>query len=102
MLLAAAVAVSVSVVGSLMISGLFLVPAATARLVTRRLWTLQVLAVTLAAAEGAAGLWIAFRLNGPPGACIAVVAAGVFVVVAAARPGWQLLASRHAVGSGVS
>jgi ABC-type Mn2+/Zn2+ transport system permease subunit len=102
LLLAAAVAVAVSIVGSLMVSGLFLVPAATARLVTRRLWTLQVLAVALAAAEGAAGLWIAYRIDGPPGACIAAVAAGAFVVVAAARPAWASLAGRRALGAGVS
>ncbi len=102
-LLAAAVAVAVSVVGSLMVSGLFLVPAATARLMTRRLWTLQVLAVALAAAEGAAGLWIAYRVNAPPGACIAAVAAGAFVLVAAARPVWEALtAGRGPLGAGVS
>jgi manganese/iron transport system permease protein len=80
-----------------MITGLFLVPAATARLVTRRVWTLQALAVALAAAEGAAGLWIAFRLDAPPGACIAALAAGAFVVVAAARPAWEWGAAHRAL-----
>jgi len=100
-LLAAAVAVSVSIVGSLMITGLFLVPAATARLVTRRVWTLQALAVALAAAEGAAGLWIAFRLDAPPGACIATLAAAAFVVVAAARPAWEWGTAQRALREGV-
>jgi ABC-type Mn2+/Zn2+ transport system permease subunit len=84
-MLAASVSVSVAVVGSLMISGLFLVPAATARLLTRRLWTLQGLAVGLAALEGAGGLWLSVRLDAPPGACIAAVATAVFVVVACAQ-----------------
>src|SRR5262245_7383601 len=96
-LLAAAVAVSVSIVGSLMITGLFLVPAATARLLTRRLWSLQGLAVALAAVEGVVGLWIAFRLDAPPGACIAALAAAAFVAVAAARPAWEWGIGRRAL-----
>jgi len=101
-LLAAAVSASVEMVGSLMVTGLFLVPAATARLVTRRLWSLQALAVFLAAAEGALGLWVAARLDGPPGACIAAVAAGVFLVVALGRAAWLPLVRGRAVGAGVS
>jgi ABC-type Mn2+/Zn2+ transport system permease subunit len=97
-LLAAAVAASVSVVGSLMISGLFLVPAATARLVTRRVWTLQAAAVALAAAEGVVGLWLAYRLDAPPGASIAVLSTGVFAAVALGRAAWEPLARRRAMG----
>ena len=85
LLLAASVAVAVSVVGSLMVSALFLIPSATARLVARRVPALLVGGVILAAADGVAGLWIAFRLDAPPGACIGVVSAGVFAVVAGAQ-----------------
>jgi ABC-type Mn2+/Zn2+ transport system permease subunit len=85
LLLAAAVAVAVSVVGSLMVSALFLIPSATARLVVRRVPALLVAGVVLAAADGVAGLWIAFRLDAPPGASIGVVSAGVFAVVAGAQ-----------------
>jgi ABC-type Mn2+/Zn2+ transport system permease subunit len=85
LLLAASVAVAVSVVGSLMVSALFLIPSATARLVARRVPALLVAGVVLAAADGVGGLWIAFRLDAPPGACIGVVSAGVFAVVAGAQ-----------------
>lgn len=84
-LLAGAVAVAVSAVGSLLVAALLVVPSATARLVTRRIMTMHVAGIALAAAEGAAGLWMAYHLNAPPGAGIAVVAASVFVVVASIR-----------------
>ena len=97
-LLAAAVSISVDVVGSLLVSGIFLVPAATARLVTRRTTTLQVAAGALAAVEGTVGLWIAYRADAPPGACIAAVAAGGFVAVALARGAVNAVARRPAFG----
>jgi zinc/manganese transport system substrate-binding protein len=53
--------------------------------VTRRVSTLQLGAVVLAALEGVAGLWLSVEANVPPGAAIAVLSGGVFAVVAAAR-----------------
>ena len=43
--------------------------------------------IGFAAAEGLVGLWLAYRLDAPPGAGIAVVASVVFVLVAAALRG---------------
>jgi ABC-type Mn2+/Zn2+ transport system permease subunit len=85
MLVAASVAVAVRAVGSLLVASLLLVPSATARLVTRRIPTMHLVGIAFAAAEGVAGLWVAYRLDAPPGAGIAVVAASVFVVIAVAR-----------------
>ena len=81
-LLAATVAVSVRAVGSLLVASLLLVPSATARMLTGRVPTLHAAGIVLAAAEGVAGLWLAYRLDAPPGAGIAVVSAAVFVAVA--------------------
>lgn len=81
-LLAATIAVAVRAVGSLLVGSLVLVPSATARLVTRRVPTLHLVGVALAAGEGLVGLWIAYHLDAPPGAGIAVAGAAVFVVVA--------------------
>lgn len=84
-LLAVAVGVSARVIGSLLVSALFLIPAATARQFTVRLPTLMTWAVVIAAADGVVGLWLATRLDTPPGASIAACAAVVFVAVSGAR-----------------
>ncbi len=83
LLLAGTVAVSVRAVGSLLVSALLLVPSATARMLTTRVVALQAAGIAFAAGEGVTGLWLAYQLDAPPGAGIAVVAAGVFVTVAA-------------------
>jgi ABC-type Mn2+/Zn2+ transport system permease subunit len=88
-LLAATVAVAVQTVGSLLVASLLVVPSATARLVTRRIPTLHLAGIGFAACEGVIGLWLAYELDAPPGAGIAVVATAVFVVVAAATTAWR-------------
>jgi ABC-type Zn uptake system ZnuABC Zn-binding protein ZnuA/ABC-type Mn2+/Zn2+ transport system permease subunit len=80
-----AVVASLSAVGALLVSALFVVPAATTRLWFRRLVPWQLASVALAAAEAVAGLWLSVEVNVPPGAAIAVLAGGVFVVSAVMR-----------------
>ena len=87
-LLAATVAVAVRAVGSLLVASMLLVPSATARLVTRRIATMHLAGMGFAAGEGVVGLWLAYQLDAPPGAGIAVVASAVFVGVAALRGLW--------------
>jgi ABC-type Mn2+/Zn2+ transport system permease subunit len=86
LLLAVAVAVVVALdaVGSLLVTAVLVIPAATVRLVARDLRTLRLGAVGLAAAEAIAGLWLADRLNVGPGPVLAVLASSVFAVVALA------------------
>jgi zinc/manganese transport system substrate-binding protein len=81
-LIALSATVSVSAVGALLVTALFIVPAATVRLFTRRLFTLQVGAVVLAAVEGVVGIWLSVEWNVPPGAAIAVLSGGCFVATA--------------------
>jgi manganese/iron transport system permease protein len=81
---AAAVVVSLDAVGALLVTVVFVIPAATARLVTSSLRGLRAASVALAAVEGVAGLWLADRLNVGPGPALAVLGGGVFAVVAAA------------------
>jgi len=88
LLLAATVAVAVRAVGSLLVASLLLVPSATARLVTRRIATMHLVGVGFAAGGGVIGLWLAYQLDAPPGAGIAVVASAVFVSVAGLRGLW--------------
>jgi ABC-type Zn uptake system ZnuABC Zn-binding protein ZnuA/ABC-type Mn2+/Zn2+ transport system permease subunit len=84
-LVAFAVIASLAAVGALLVTALFVVPAATARLVVARVRPWQWLSVALAALEGAVGLWIAVEANAPPGPAIAVVSGAVFAVVALRR-----------------
>src|SRR3954452_19909816 len=84
--LVALVAVAaLSAVGALLATALLVVPAATTRLVCHRLRTWQAATVALAAVEGVVGLWLSVKLNAPPGATIAVLAAGVFALAPLAR-----------------
>ena len=79
-LVAVAAVSTLMAVGALLAGALLVVPAATARLWTRRLVTWQIASVVLAAVEGVAGLWLSVEVNAPPGATIAVLAAAVFAL----------------------
>lgn len=69
---------AVSAVGALLATTLFIVPAATVRLWTRRLLPWQLGSVALVALEGTAGLLLSVWTNAPPGPAIAMLAGGVF------------------------
>ena len=85
-LLALTVVALLPAVGALLVSTLLVVPAATARLLTGSLRGLLAGAVAIAAADGVAGLLLAYHLDLPPGPAIAVVGGGVFAAVALAGP----------------
>lgn len=85
LLVALASVAALTVVGALLVAALFVVPAITARLLTERLRSWQLLSVALVAVEGTVGLWLSVESNAPPGATIACVAGGVFVLVALGR-----------------
>ncbi len=55
---AVTVTAALSAVGALLVSALMVIPAATARMFTRRVGTLQSAAVLLVAVEGTLGLWL--------------------------------------------
>jgi ABC-type Zn uptake system ZnuABC Zn-binding protein ZnuA/ABC-type Mn2+/Zn2+ transport system permease subunit len=84
-LIALATTAALSVVGALLVSSLFVVPAATARLLTRRMLSWQLASIALVAVEGTLGLWLSVKTNAPPGATIACVAGAAFAVVALGR-----------------
>lgn len=84
-LVAVTVVAALPVVGNLLVSGLMVLPAAAARLLTERLGPYLAWSVALAGVESLAGLALARSLDVPPGAMIAVVGGGIFVAVAAAR-----------------
>jgi len=96
-LIALATTAALTVVGALLVSALFVVPAATARLLTRRILSWQLASVALVAVEGTVGLWLSVKTDAPPGATIAVVAGAVFAVVALGRALAQARPPRAAV-----
>ena len=84
-LIALASTATLAVVGALLVASMFVVPAATARLFTRRILSWQLASILLVAAEGSVGLWLSVETDAPPGATIACVAGAVFVLVVATR-----------------
>jgi ABC-type Mn2+/Zn2+ transport system permease subunit len=98
LLLGAAVVSCSAAIGGFVVSGLLVVPAATARLLARSVLQMQAGATALAAVEGVLGLVLAFRLDVPPGAAIAVLAAAVYLVLVLAVPLHARLAHRRGLG----
>ena len=87
-LVAAAVVASLPAVGALLTASLFIVPAATVRLVASSVPALLAGSVALALVEGAAGVYVALWLDAPPGPVVAVLGGALFALVslAAAAP----------------
>jgi manganese/iron transport system permease protein len=83
--IAAAVVVSLDAVGALLVTALFVLPAATVRLFATTVRTLQVGGVALATAEMVAAVLLAQALNVGPGPVLAVLGATVFMLAAIAR-----------------
>ena len=77
-LIAFAIVASLTAIGALLATALFVVPAATVRLWTQRLPVWQAASVALAAALGIAGLWLSVQLNTPPGPTVAVLGGALF------------------------
>lgn len=100
LLIAVTVVVALDAVGALLVSAIFVLPAATARLLTAALRSLQLAAVALAAAEGVAGLWLAYHLDVPPGPAIAVLGGALFALVTAASALRRLALAGAVLGHG--
>jgi ABC-type Mn2+/Zn2+ transport system permease subunit len=84
-LVAVTVVTALPAVGALLTTALFIVPAATVRLVARSVPELLAGSVALAAAEGVVGVYVAFWADAPPGPAIAVLGAAVYALVALRR-----------------
>jgi zinc/manganese transport system substrate-binding protein len=84
-LIALATTAALSVIGALLVAALFVVPAATVRLLTSRMLSWQIGSVALVALEGTAGLWLSVKTDAPPGATIATLSGAVFALAVAAR-----------------
>lgn len=81
-LLVAAITIAVvsalDAVGALLVSGIFVLPAATARLFASSVGRLELGTALLALCQGLVGLLVAYELDVPPGATIATLGGAVF------------------------
>jgi ABC-type Zn uptake system ZnuABC Zn-binding protein ZnuA/ABC-type Mn2+/Zn2+ transport system permease subunit len=84
-LIALATTAALTIIGALLVSALFVAPAATVRLFVNRMTSWQIWSVVLAAAEGTVGLWLSVKTNAPPGATIATLSGAVFAVAGIIR-----------------
>jgi manganese/iron transport system permease protein len=82
-LVAAAVVAAIPAVGALLVTAVYVLPAAAARLLTTTVRGLVACALGLALAEGVIGLYLAYWLDVPPGPPIAVLGASVCLAASA-------------------
>jgi ABC-type Mn2+/Zn2+ transport system permease subunit len=84
-LVAAAVAAALPAVGALLVTSVFVVPAACARLLVDRVRPMLATAIAIALVQGSVGLYLAYWLDTPPGPAIAALGAGGYALIALAR-----------------
>jgi ABC-type Mn2+/Zn2+ transport system permease subunit len=92
-LVAVAAVAAIPAVGALLVTAVYVLPAAAARLLAGSVPGLIAWALALALAEGVVGLYLAYWLDVPPGPPIAVLAALTYAALAAG------LAAVHARGT---
>ena len=80
-LLALTVVVSLQTVGVGLAAAMLVTPAATAYLLTRRLWPMMVVSATIGAVSSLVGLYLSYYLNIVSGSAIVLTATAIFLVV---------------------
>lgn len=84
-LVAVAAVAAIPAVGALLVTAIYVLPAAAARLLAGSVPGLIAWALALAVTEGVIGLYLAYWLDVPPGPPVAVLGALTYAVLAAAR-----------------
>jgi ABC-type Mn2+/Zn2+ transport system permease subunit len=102
-LIALTIVVSLQTVGVALLVAMLVTPAATAYLLTRRLWHMMIVGAVIGAVSSVAGLYLSFYANLASGAAVVLVCTGFFVLafLLAPRRGvvWTWLRGRQ-TGSG--
>ncbi|HBA92406.1 MAG: manganese ABC transporter permease [Chloroflexi bacterium GWB2_54_36] len=80
-LIAVAIVVSLQTVGVALMVAMLVTPAATAYLLTRRLWKMMALAAAIAAVSAVIGLYLSYYFNVASGAAIVLTCTAVFAMV---------------------
>jgi manganese/iron transport system permease protein len=83
-LITLAIVVSLQAIGNILVLAMLVTPAATARLLTQRLATMQLLSAVLGVAAGVIGLYISFWWNVASGGAVVLTTTAIFFVVFAA------------------
>jgi len=79
-LIAVAIVVSLQTVGVALMVAMLVTPAATAYLLTRRLWKMMALAAAIAAVSAVIGLYLSYYFNVASGAAIVLTCTAVFTI----------------------
>lgn len=98
-LLAAATLVAVQALGNLLVVAMLVGPAATARLVTRRLVAMMVAATAIAAGASIAGLYASYHAGVAAGAAVTLALVAAFVTALLVRWAAAALGQRRAAGA---
>ena len=86
---------ALQVVGIALMLAMFVTPAATASLLTRRLPNMMAVGAGIGAFSGVAGLYASYYLNVASGAAVVLVATAVFLLVFVFAPGRGLVWQRR-------
>jgi manganese/iron transport system permease protein len=79
-LVALTVVVSLQTVGVALVVAMLVTPAATAYLLTRRLWHMMIVGAVIGASSSVIGLYVSFYVNIASGAAVVLVCTGLFVL----------------------
>jgi ABC-type Mn2+/Zn2+ transport system permease subunit len=79
-LIALAVVVSLQTVGVALMMAMLVTPAATAYLLTRRLWHMMIVGAVIGAVSSVAGLYLSFYVNVASGAAVVLVCTFFFIL----------------------
>jgi ABC-type Mn2+/Zn2+ transport system permease subunit len=97
-LIALAVVVSLQTVGVALMVAMLVTPAATAYLLTRRLWHMMIVGAIIGALSSVAGLYLSFYANVASGAAVVLVCTAFFILAFLFAPGrgavWSWLRER--------
>jgi ABC-type Mn2+/Zn2+ transport system permease subunit len=103
-LIALTVVVSLQTVGVALVVAMLVTPAATAYLLTRRLWHMMIAGSVIGAVSSVAGLYLSFYVNVASGAAVVLVCTGFFLAAFLFAPGrgtvWTWLQARRAGHAG--
>jgi manganese/iron transport system permease protein len=94
-LLALTVVVSLQTVGVGLAAAMLVTPAATAYLLTRRLWPMMLVSASIGAFSGLVGLYLSYFVNIVSGSAIVLVATLIFLVVFLFHPSRGLLLKKR-------
>ena len=79
-LIALTIVVSLQTVGVALMVAMLVTPAATAYLLTRRLWHMMIAGAVIGALSSVTGLYLSFYVNVASGAAVVLVATALFVL----------------------